>query len=87
MVISFDIYLQNRIVSDYFYGYTLDKSPLLSGWIDPYTGLKYNDRNIACRIMCQDRRDTLYFLDMFKILKSIFDQKEIMMCSILVIIF
>jgi hypothetical protein len=71
-----------RDVFKQFNGCTVDKSPLIGEWLDPKTGKKYKDRNIAYWVICDDTYDSMNFLDKLKeTLKTRFQQEEIMMYS------
>lgn len=62
-------------------GLTKTNIPLIGDWIDPDTGIQYNnERNTALWILCKKTRHNLDSLrELKKTLKRLFKQNEILM--------
>jgi hypothetical protein len=68
-----------------FNGVTVDRTPLLGGWVDPATERRYQDETIVYWIVCKSTTQNLSFIKSLKPkLEKRFRQNEILMYYILV---
>lgn len=64
---------------DKFGGCTIDNSPLLGGWIDPFTQKQVKDENTMYWVVCKKTNGNIeFFRKMKKKLKVRFQQKDMM---------
>ncbi len=73
---------------DKFGGCTIDNTPLLGGWINPKTKARINDENTTYWVVCEESKENIEFFQEYKnILKTRFEQEDIMMYSVRINIF
>ncbi len=63
-----------------FGGSSSEENSILGSWIDPKSGIRYDDENRVYHVVCDDTSDNVQKMQDYKEkLKGIFQQEEIMM--------